>query len=578
MPPAVPPSALLPSTASPSRVAPMADPPPAAIDSVEQGGRAWPGRSKPGTWIAFALGLLLGAAPASAMASANAACPPPSAPDALSTPTEQLRAASLDLRGTTPTMQEYDDLLAAVAAGNDPQAALGGFIKGWLSSLDFADQLVRLHRDKLWNAIDNFRLLHVPGAVAQSGNVYWRNGGNVAVHWRGNRVPCLDEPATWDEDGQIIFKPQPDGTKREGFVMVAPYWAPTTQIKVCAVDAQDTVTSASGKFCGALGMGYEAGCGCGPNMRWCRYGDTDGQILRSFSTALDRQIRDVLAEDRPYTDLFTEKVAWINGPIAFFWRHQAQVSTPLRLSPVPLDVNTLPDLPFAAMDTWVKIELPKAHAGILSAPAFLLRFQTNRARGNRFYSAFLCQPFQAPDTGIPVDAAAALAEPDLQLRAGCKYCHGLLEPVAAFWGRWVENGAAYLDPMGFPPFHSGCDTCAKTGNLCTPECKLFYNTKALSDKEKTFLGWLEAYTFLASAHQKHIDQGPKLMALTAAVDQRLPRCVARRTAEWLLGRELVDEEELAWTDTLAVEFAQGGFKMRSLVATIVASDVYRRVR
>ncbi len=259
-------------------------------------------------------------------------------------------------------------------------------------------------------------------------------------------------------------------------------------------------------------------------------------------------------------------------------KQEARVASPLRLWPPSVDVDTLPDLPFTAVDTWVKVELPKAHAGILSAPAFLLRFQTNRARGNRFYSAFLCQPFQAPDTGIPVDVAAALAEPDLQLRAGCKYCHGLLEPVAAFWGRWVENGAAYLDPMGFPPFHSGCETCAKSGNLCTAECKLFYNTKALSDKEKTFLGWLEAYTFLATAHHKHIDQGPKLMALTATVDQRLPRCVARRTAEWLLGREVVEEQELAWIDDLAVQFAQGGLKMRSLVATIAASDVYRRVR
>ncbi len=526
--------------------------------------------------LALAAVTFAAAAAAASAVAAPAACPasPTGEQAGLLSPTELLRASSLDLRGTTPTMADYDATLQAI----DPLAHVGSVVGGWLASPEFADQVVRQHRDKLWNSLENLRLMHVPGGLAKTGNVYWRNGGNVAIVRRGNRVACLDEPATWDDDGNIVFKPQADGTKREGWVLVKPYWAPATEIKVCATDAIDTAVAPSGKSCAEQGTTYELACGCGPNLRWCRYGTTDLQILRSFATALERQVREMILEDRPYTDLLTEKVAWINGPIAFYWKHQAQLSAPLRMTPTPIDVASLPNLAFTDEDTWVKVDLPKAHAGILTSPAFLLRFQTNRARGSRFYNSFLCQPFQAPDTGIPVDAAAALAEPDLQKRAGCKYCHALLEPVASFWGRWVANGAAHLDPVTYPPYRNDCDTCAKSGQLCSPECKLFYKTVAFSEPEKAFFGWLEPYVFLQTPHQKNVDQGPKLMALAAVVDQRLPRCAARRTAEWLLGREVEGDEELAWIDELSVAFVQGGFSYRKLVSAIVTSDVYRRVR
>ncbi len=500
---------------------------------------------------------------------AAASCPPQTD---LATPTEQLRSLSLDLLGTPPTLQDY----AAVQQKGEVDAAT---LAGMLTSEAFADRAVRRHRDMLWIGLDNLRLLSVPQGLAKSGALYWRSGGNVAFYHRGNRVPCVDKPAEWDDDGEIVFWPQADGTKREGFVEVKPYWAPKTTIKVCALDAQATLVSPAGKDCSQQGSYYDAACGCGPELRWCRYGSvTDRMVLRGFATALEKQIAAVVAEDRPYTDLFTEKVAWVNGPIAYFWKHQAHLTAPLRMTPAPIDANALPNLPFDDEDTWVKVPLTGSHAGILTAPAFLLRFQTNRSRAARYYNTFLCQPFQAPETGIPVDAVAAVSEPDLQKRAGCKYCHALLEPVSAFWGRWVQNGAAFLDPAAFPPWRQDCDACAKTGQQCSTECKLHYMTTAYSEPEKAFLGWLQAYVFRQPAHLKHIDQGPKLMALGTVVDQRLPRCVVHSTAGWLLGRPLAGEDELAWADQLAIDFAQQGFSYRKLVATIVGSETYRRVR
>jgi hypothetical protein len=506
--------------------------------------------------------------------------------------TEWLRALSLDLRGTPPTDSEFDAVAQftapALAAIGDAEksasvakslaAELEGRIALWLGSDAFTSQAVRRHRDLLWIGLSNLRLLGVPQSLAKSGALYWRNGGNVAFYHRGNRVPCIDEPAKWDDAGNLVFTKQPDGTVREGWVTVKPYWAPKTEIHVCALDAQDTIVSAAGQSCSVAGAYYDASCGCGPGLRWCRYGPTEATTLESFAQSLERQIAEVIAEDRPYTELFTDKTMWVNGPLVHFYSHQAQLCAPLRMTPTPVDPSTLPALTFDQVDTWVKISLGKEQAGILTAPAFLLRFQTNRARANRFYNTFLCQPFQAPDEGIPVDAASAVSEPDLQKRPGCKYCHALLEPVSAFWGRWVQNGAGFLDPVTFPPWRADCDACAKTGQQCSIECSLHYQTKALSEPEKAFYGWLGAYVFRAEAHKKHIDQGPKLMALTTVVDARLPKCVVRTTAQWLLGRELSGADELQWSDDLALSFVQGGYSYRTLVGAIVRSDRYRRVR
>ena len=258
---------------------------------------------------------------------------------------------------------------------------------------------------------------------------------------------------------------------------------------------------------------------------------------------LEKQIEAWAAEGRPYTDLFSEATLWVNGPMVHFYKHQANMPGNIRLTPLPFDVSLLPKLEFTDKDTWVKIPLPPSAAGILTHPAYLLRFQTDRARASRFFNVFLCQPFQAPEGGIPVAGVSEVFEPDLQKRTGCKYCHVLLEPAAGYWGRWTPYGAGFLDPQTFPAQRADCITCALTGNNCSADCKSFYLTKALAPPEKAWLGWLLPYNYKQPQHFKNIEQGPKLLAMTAQADNRLPRCVARSTAEWLLGRDLLAEED-----------------------------------
>ena len=102
----------------------------------------------------------------------------------------------------------------------------------------------------------------------------------------------------------------------------------------------------------------------------------------------------------------------------------------------------------------------------------------------------------------------SVRDPDLQVRAGCKYCHALLEPAASYWGRWTEQGIAYLEPTEFPAERSDCLTCALTNQGCTNQCRTHYLTTALSEQEIPYLGKLKAYTFRRTEHENNVEIAP----------------------------------------------------------------------
>ncbi len=514
-----------------------------------------------------ALGLIWGGSASATLPNEALVCSPD---DPIMDDTETLRAWSLQLRGYPPSLNEYE----AIATGEtDPELLLAE----WLGSPDFAEQSVRFHRNHFWPNVTNvnlfsaaFSLRREPGTLQ-----YWRRTA-ATLNYRGDFVPCLDEPLEHDANGKIIAKAQPDGTTREGYVMVSPYWAPDTMIKVCGYDAQDSTHGLTGIFCGGRSASTDTSCGCGPNLRYCRYGNSQLPVTRALGTDLDERVRAVMEENEPYTELFTSQRAFVNGPLSFFLKYQTGVFSGIRFDPPAIAPETLPEMDYTAEDTWYEVSLDSAHAGVLTAPAYLIRFQTDRARANRFFDSFLCQPFQAPDSGLPLGEEVA-PHPDLQQRDGCKYCHALLEPAAAHWGRWAEGGTGYLDPEVYPRLRDECTACATYGVNCSEDCNRFYLTDPLTALEAEYLGELRSYVFRRPDHEMNVEAGPELLVSKAVGDGRLPLCVAKRTSEWLLGRTLEPRED-EWVTDLAAEFVASGLRFKDLVHAIVTSETYRRVR
>jgi hypothetical protein len=477
-----------------------------------------------------------------------------------------MRAVYLDLKGTLPDFEMYQSL----AETDDVPTE---WIDEWLASDEFAWQVVRRFRALLWPNIVAVALTNYASTLQGNGNTvpHYRNG--VARFFRnGVSQPCLNEPAQFTADGVIVQ----NAAGQEGYVWMQPYWAPETQVKVCAFDAQQTPVSPNGNLCNTSTGLSDPGCGCGPNLRVCRYGVTHANMQDSFETALEKRIFAIIKENKPFTALFSDNRMWVNGPMSHFLRFQTEVPAGFRFAPLAMSAEKIPIIDYTDTDTWEVMELPPEHAGILTDPVFLARFQRNRGRANQFYNSFLCQPFQPPEGGIDVTGDAA-AEPDLQIRHGCKYCHAIIEPTGSFWGRWAEQGAGYLDPVTYPDMREDCETCALTGLLCSFECRQYYLVTALSEPEVPYLGWLNAYVFRKEEHVKNIEHGPNLLAMSTVVDHRIPGCAAKRAATWLLGRAL-RSDEAQWVDQLAVDFVKGGYKYQDLVKQIVTSPVYRRVR
>jgi len=483
------------------------------------------------------------------------------------TPTRLLRTTSLDLRGIVPDLDEYEQ----VEASGVPDAMLDE----WLTSPEFTEQVVRMHRSLFWNNVEDVDIVDSDSRLSEIDDIWYVDDNPAAVRRGVNDAHCGDFEAVFDAFGRPVATQLLDGTLEEGWVWVNPYWDPATPIRVCAFDAAELEFTQSGTDCKTRDAEFDPECGCGPELRWCRVNGVEQVINRGFGEDVDRRVARVLDDDRSYMDLFQDEVGYVSGPIVHFYRHLTGKSDDVDFAPGQVDSARLPELAYTDTDTFVAVDLGSHHAGVLTSPAWLLRFQTNRGRANQFYNSFLCQPFQPPDGGL-----TGLDDPnpslDLTQRGGCAYCHALLEPASAYWGRWPEAGAGHLNPEIYPAFDADCEACALNNTQCSERCDDHYLVDPIAAEEFDYIGWLLSYEFLEDRYVDNVEQGPELLVAETITDGRLPRCVATRAAEWLLGRSMADEDQL-WIDSLSAHFVASDYRYRELVKKIVTSDNYRRV-
>ncbi|MCB9670309.1 MAG: hypothetical protein H6736_16600 [Alphaproteobacteria bacterium] len=498
-----------------------------------------------------------------ALATEPPTCPPA---EALLPAERWLRAVSLDLRGVIPDPADYQRI-------TEPDALPADLVDEWLASDAFLERAVRHHRSLLWPGFTDTRFVINHHRINVSGGI-WRSSTRDRLYRGAAGRTCGDFEATFDAEG----RPVPNAQGREGWVRVHPYWEadPTVTIRMCAYDAQDTVVSSNGTVCADQNGRNDPNCGCGPDLAYCVSPDFVTDLRASLAGTLDARVKAVLTADAPYSELLTADRMYVNGPLVHYFRNQSKVPASVRLDLAPLDIAALPDLDPWEVDHWVEVPVHAGHSGALTDPAFLTRFMSNRSRVNQFWNAFLCQPFTAPAGGI---AGLDVQNPTLDLanRDGCRYCHAIIEPSKAHWGRWTEGGGGWLDPAVYPSFDADCETCSESSLPCDDACRRYYTVDPLSPELDPFVGSLSAYQFLPDAEHHRVDDGPEGLVEENIANGRLPTCVSQKTAGWLLGREpTADDDPLvaAWTD----ELLASGWDYRTLVRSIVLSEPYRRSR
>lgn len=480
-------------------------------------------------------------------------------------PTQLLRRLSLDLRHRLPTYEEYEEV---ELTGALPE----GVVDEYLESDEFRVAMRRFHEALLWPNVEaaslpvnTFRLRRDAATgihyVAARTDDY--RGGS-----QGERM-CEDVEQKEFEGGAPVVS----GTL-EGWVWVKPYWS-DEKVKVCAFDAQKA-ESAGGGACDSLRGGSQKGCGCGPELRFCYGPGVEQQIHDDMREQLLRLVDESTFYGRPYSEILTTRRAPTSGRLDYWRKHLAPIQ---RLQKV-FTRYVKGDTPLAANPRydgeWKWVERPAPHAGVLTLPAYTLRFQTNRGRANRFRVAFEGQYFEPPsadDTkGCDPDDA------DVTKRCVCRHCHTKLEPLASHFAGVAEGGSAIIE--SFDDYRKDCVGVNDPNSLCNR----FYVT----DPDAYRAGWripLQYADGKGAVHQamkQNAEAGPIALAKDAIESGAFARATVLHLFEYLMGRPMnldpsSEDSEQDKLDELTTELrSTDDFKL--LVRSIVNLPAYRRMR
>ncbi len=500
-----------------------------------------------------------------------------------------LRRLSLDLRGKVPTYEEY---LALDTQASIPAAT----VTSWLASDDFRIAMRRYHEEMFWPNVSNVALngtnaqltmLATPAAYTISSTTKRRVFRGATDINTTLGAQCGDFEQTQFTTG---FVPATAGIrtsvvngvtiKQEGWRMVTPYWS-TTPVKVCAFDAMETQSvTVNGAVieCNSIASDARPECGCGPNLRYC-YGPT-AQVRTVIENAMREQLNlmvdRVTTGGQPYTELVTSRNAPVNGPLVFWKKYLAPHLTYARIVAQPDPSEPLTGDDFADT-TWRQVDRGSAlHAGVLTSSAYLLRFQTNRGRANRFRADFECESFVPPSQLETPAQGCSDSSDDLTQRCTCRYCHRQLEPMAAGWGQFSEAGTTLMTDLTMFPRTKA--SCVNSGSAF---CKRFYVT----DSSAPNPGALLPYQFSNAAHADitaALAAGPKGRVNTIVADGTFARCSVKRAWSYFMKRDLrlvgTDPDEAAALTTLTTGFQSNGYRLPWLVEQIVSQPSYRRVR
>jgi len=218
------------------------------------------------------------------------------------------------------------------------------------------------------------------------------------------------------------------------------------------------------------------------------------------------------------------------------------------------------------------------HSGVLTTPAWLLRFPTQRSRVAQFYDAFLCKHFAPPaDAVVPPPEDSCNRENNLAKRCGCNYCHATIEPTGAHWGRYGERNAQYLSPDLFAKFDAKCRDCALAGNVsCDGECGN-YVMQAYDGDGALSLGLLKTYLYRTPEEEPNISGGPRLLVQRMLQTGDLERCAVKRVWKEFTGRPMSSQEEGMYLQQMVEGFVTDGHNLKALIQRVVTSDAYRRI-
>ncbi len=339
-------------------------------------------------------------------------------------------------------------------------------------------------------------------------------------------------------------------------------------------------------------------CGCGPGLERCMPGSSNSNNPQAFnfptrtplgpddpldsanqaqddwnlfwwSQETQRYLEHLVSDDRDFREVLTGRDTWINGPLATFYKHHQPASccsnAAIGLGYVqPENLFDTTRVPASLLphdtNTWTRVADRGARAaGILTMPAFLMKYGSRRSRAHVLYNAFLCREFTADNVALMPST-----ESNLMVRPGCAACHRTLEPLAAYFTRVTENDWTWLPATRFPTMNPACGGTSVTA--MSANCRTFYDP-AFSTSA---MGMLRS----AYGSTDNADAGPAGAGRAITQSAEFAPCAVENVAESFLGRQLGPDDD-AMKRALTTAFTGSNYRMRALVRAMVLSDAYR---
>lgn len=550
---------------------------------------------------------------------------PPGPPQDLMSPTRLLRRTVMTLTGKTPTVEQYEAMLAAANPAAQ-QTILDAAIDDALASTAFYQQLVAFGHD--W--IDVGRIDR--GSRNES---YW---GNQAA----NLLFCGNDSA---HPGALYHTTEGPGPKDNVLcndasavpAMIEPWWDPGTPVAVLG-RAGSSVTQDGETDCGwSVGSYYDRilpsdNCGCGPNLVYChphsgKSLDTDYDEALPARQAWDepaRLLAHLVWHDRSLVDLILGnytvaplelrhlyiRMGRQNPLFAFldnddsWWRGtfagaqdpmHTETTDPLawreivieRLNPHLLSLSE-GMAPSASLDRYYHHD-PRTTtepiagipaAGILTSAVSMSSFPRERVRAARFLEMFACRTFIPPNSDIVFNEYHR----DPATEGTCQHCHRLMDPAAIHFKRWVFDGhyiqnTAHL--AGMEPWTTEYMAGTRSddrweklflhGTVMTPVTE----AEMAANPDTRLMDFLPPDQDMFGLTSDGTN-GPLGFAKLVVRSGEFDKCAARKLYKRFVGRELDPGKEAGFIDALAVDFVAGDRRVRPFIRQLLARPEFKR--
>lgn len=542
-------------------------------------------------------------------ASAQAAAPELSA-------SRQMRRISLALTNKTPTIDEYEALLA-ISDEAEQRAFLAQYVQDKLDSAAFERVLLewsyeylklgtydfRYDNHKYWNANDSIDLRRCPEGTLHEG-----------AYGRLNNLPAHGEPFSICDEMTTLVRD------------VEPWWAPGTTIPVVGIAGGET-TRDGDDLCGGINWGAREvgpmfkGCSCGPNMIYCSRdhssvsnglnypgfhdGEWHDERTQRHHVTLEpaKLFAHIVTQDRPFSDLILGDYTLVTRPLYHMYRRKARMLGEINQA---LDTQNAWIREFRDNVEWREVKFSEMHpqllddrdyrydprtddgpvrglpsAGILTMLHPNYAHGRERVRAARWLEVFDCYEFlpPAPSTEfIPYSG-------DPATDGVCKSCHQSIDPAAMFFKRLGPDGG-WIGGVGSFTLDQPARRSWKEAQTL-----LRWRLAFQADTVMTPVSGERLEAFPDAAFLDHLPAdgdrelfgtkgdgtiGPLGFAKILVETGRFDRCVARKTYEKFGGRRLSPGQDKALIDEMSEHFVARNRSLRSLIEYVLGLETSRQ--